>query len=158
RQFTREERIRLVGCLNAMLQREGQVVSVGSYVLRKLTQVQLRDDLDPRVRQGTLALSVTVTELQVLFSVLAQEGSADATAAGQAYDAGMQALYPRARPPFGVPANWPRALDAALNRLDLLSPQAKEQLVQALLKTIASDGKLAIEEAELLRAVCASIH
>jgi Zn-dependent protease with chaperone function/uncharacterized tellurite resistance protein B-like protein len=158
RQFTREERIALVGCLNAMVQREGQVVSIESYVLRKLTQVQLRDDLDPRVRQGALAIGAAVTELQVLFSVLAQEGNQDAAVARQAYEAGMQALFPRAHPQFSVPANWPRALDAALNRLDLLQPAAKQQLVEALLKTIASDGKLAIEEAELLRAVCASIH
>ena len=51
-----------------------------------------------------------------------------------------------------------RALDRALKRLDLLVPAAKEQLVEALVKTIAHDQRLTVEEAELLRAICAALH
>ena len=43
RQLTREDRMQLIACLNGMLQREGRV-SLQGYVLRKLAQVQLRDD------------------------------------------------------------------------------------------------------------------
>ena len=52
RQLTRDERMQLMSVLNGMLQREGRM-SIGSYVLRKLAQVQLRDEIDPaaRVRQ-----------------------------------------------------------------------------------------------------------
>jgi hypothetical protein len=53
---------------------------------------------------------------------------------------------------------WPAALDRALKCLDRLLPAAKEQLVEALVKTIAHDQRLTVEEAELLRAICAALH
>jgi hypothetical protein len=46
----------------------------------------------------------------------------------------------------------------ALSRLDALMPAAKEQLVEALLRTIAHDERMTVEEAELLRTVCAALH
>ena len=46
RQLTRDERMQLMSCLNGMLQREGSM-SLQAYVLRKLAQVHLRDDLEP---------------------------------------------------------------------------------------------------------------
>ena len=40
----------------------------------------------------------------------------------------------------------------------MLVPMAKEQLVEGLLKTVTHDQQLTIDEAELLRVVCASLH
>lgn len=157
RQLTREERMQLMACLNGMLQREGRI-SLRSYVLRRLSQVHLRDDLDPRGRGGRLTLNAVSADLQVLFSVLAQHGHQDESEARRAYEAGMHHLLPRERPAYAAPANWAHQLDIALSRLDQLVPAAKEQLVEALVRTIAHDRRLALGEAELLRAVCASLH
>jgi len=157
RQLTREERLQLLACLNGMLQREG-LVSLGSYVLRKMAQVQLRDDLDPTMRPGNLALDAVHNELQTVFAVLAQHGHADQAAARRAYEAGLQSVLPRERPAYTVPANWPATLDLALSRLDRLAPAAKEMLVEGLTKTVTHDQRLTVEEAELLRAVCATLH
>jgi len=49
-------------------------------------------------------------------------------------------------------------LDAALTELNLLQPQEKKKLVIAMAKIILSDGKVSIQEHELLRAICASLH
>jgi Zn-dependent protease with chaperone function len=49
RQLTHEERVQLMACLNGMLPRDGNV-SLHAYVLRKLAQMHLRDDLNPRAR------------------------------------------------------------------------------------------------------------
>ena len=46
RQLTHEERVQLMACLNGMLPRDGDV-ALHSYVLRKLAQMHLRDDLNP---------------------------------------------------------------------------------------------------------------
>lgn len=156
RQLTRDERIQLLACLNGM-QREGQL-SLHGYVLRKLAQVHLRDDLDPRGRLGKLPLNAVVPDLQVLFSVLAQHGQQREVDARRAYEAGMHLLLPRERPAFAPAANWTQQLDVALSRLDQLVPAGKEQLVEALVKTIGHDQRLTIGEAELLRAVCAALH
>ncbi len=64
---------RLMSTLNGMLQREGRV-SLQSYVLRKLAQVHLNDDLNPVAWTRQLPLSAVQKDIQVLFSVLAQHG------------------------------------------------------------------------------------
>lgn len=158
RQLPREERVQLIAALNGMLQREGRL-SLRSYALRQLARVHLRDDLNPAARaSGKLTLDRVTGELQVLFSVLARHGHADETTARHAYESGMEYLLPRQRPPFAATDNWPQQLDVALNRLDLLMPMAKEQLVEALVKTVTHDEQLNVAEAELLRVVCGSLH
>ncbi|WP_129781470.1 M48 family metallopeptidase [Peristeroidobacter soli] len=157
RQLTRDERMKLMSTLNGMLQREGRV-SLQSYVLRKLAQVHLNDDLNPVARTRQLPLNVVQKDIQVLFSVLAQHGHADLADARRAYEAGVHHLLPRERPSFVNLAHWAQPLDVALSRLDQLAPIMKEQLVEALVKTVTHDQKLTLGEAELLRAVCATVH
>lgn len=156
RQLTAEERMQLMSCLNGMLLREGRL-SLTSYVLRKLTQVQLRDDLQPTARTRQLPLAALATEAGVVLSVLAQHGHSDSQSARRAYETGMFPLYPRERPPYTPTEEW-AVFDRALSRLDQLMPIAKEQFVEALVRTVTHDQQLMISEAELLRAVCASIH
>ncbi|MBB6094576.1 Zn-dependent protease with chaperone function [Povalibacter uvarum] len=157
RQLTRDERVQLMACLNGMLQREGSL-SLPSYVLRKLAQVHLRDDLDPRGRRGKLSLDAVTSDLQTLLSVLAHHGHQQEQDARRAYEAGMHHLLPRQRPGYLFASNWPMQLDVALSRLDQLMPVGKEQLIEALVKTVGHDNRLTIGEAELLRAVCAALH
>lgn len=155
--LSRAEREELLRCLNALLVREGRV-SVYAYALRKLAQVQLRDELLPRARSFQLSVAAAAPDLQVLFSVLALVGSEDETEARRAYEIGMAHLLPRRRPDFQRMPDWPQRLDRALNRLDRLAPAAKEMLVQALVRTISHDLRMTVAESELLRAVCATVH
>ena len=157
RQLTHEERVQLMACLNGMLPRDGNV-ALHAYVLRKLAQMHMRDDLNPGARESRLTLQAVQPDAQVLFSVLAQHGHGDQTGARRAYEAGMHHLFPRERPSYGVAGPWAAALDGALSRLDQLAPIAKEQLVEAMVETVTHDQQLTMGEAELLRAVCASMH
>ena len=156
-QLTHEERVQLMACLNGMLPRDGDV-ALHAYVLRKLAQMHMRDDLNPGARESRLTLQAVQQDAQVLFSVLAQHGHSDATGARRAYEAGMHHLFPRERPGYGLAGPWAPALDGALSRLDQLVPIAKEQLVEAMVATVTHDQQLTMGEAELLRAVCASMH
>jgi hypothetical protein len=157
-QLGRKERIELLKLLNGLLVREGRV-SPFAYALRKLAQVQLQDDLDPRRRiVGQQTLQGARAELQVLFSALAAHGSEDETEARRAYEAGMSELLPRARPAFTPLGHWAPRLDHALSRLDSLQPAAKEMLVKALVRTISHDLRMTVAESELLRAICAVLH
>jgi Zn-dependent protease with chaperone function len=154
----RGERVTLLKCLNGLLVRESRA-SVFGYALRKLAQVQLQDNLDPRRRTaGYLRAAGVRDELQVLFSVLAAEGNADEQAARQAYEAGLELLLPGIRPPPLRLVHWPPRLDQALTRIDRLQPADKGRLVQALVTTIAHDGRMTAAESELLRAICAVLH
>jgi hypothetical protein len=157
RQLTREDRLKLMSCLNGMLQREGRV-SLQAYVLRKLAQVQLRDDLNPAARTRQLPLNVVHKDIQVLFSVLAQHGHPDEASSRRAYEAGVHHMLPRERPSFAPSQNWSQSLDLALSRLDQLAPVMKEHLVEAMVKTVTHDQQLTLGESELLRTVCATLH
>jgi hypothetical protein len=108
------------------------------------------------VRRRTL--DTVQQDAQVLFSVLARHGHGDDVSARRAYEAGMHRLFPRERPAYGINGPWTGALDLALSRLDQLAPMAKEQLVEAMVATVTHDQQLTMGEAELLRAVCASVH
>jgi Zn-dependent protease with chaperone function len=156
-QFSKLEKQRLATCLKALLRDEGRF-SLHAYALAKLAEVQLQDELDPANRSRRMTLEGTSDSLCVVFSVLARHGHDDEAAARRAYEAGMHHLLPRDRPAFDLPAGWQQRLDTALGKLDDLQPAAKEQLVEALVKTIAHDLKLTIAEAELLRTVCAAVH
>ena len=156
-QLGRKERQDLLKCLNELLIREGRV-SIDAYALRKLAQVQLRDELQPGARAFDLSIESVEDDLQTLFSVLALSGSDDEAEARRAYEIGMAQLLPVRRPAFQRLSNWPRRLDMALNRIDRLAPAGKEMLVQALVRTISHDLRMTVAESELLRAVCAAVH
>jgi hypothetical protein len=158
-QLARSERVELLKCLNALMVRESRASAFG-YALRKLAQVQLQDNLDPRRRTAGYENAQGVRdELQVLFSALAMQGTEDEEAMRRAYDAGVGVMLPGViRPPFLKLNHWPPRLDQALTRIDRLQPQAKSQLVQALALTISSDQRMTVPESELLRAVCAVLH
>jgi hypothetical protein len=157
-QLGRDERVALLKCLNGLMVRESRASAFG-YALRKLAQVQLRDNLDPRRRAaGHLSAQGARDELRLLFSVIAAEGHADGQAARPAYDAGIASLLPGLPPPMLDPGHWPPKLDAALSRLDRLRPEAKEKLVAALVTAISHDGRMTVPESELLRAICAVLH
>ena len=157
-QLGRAERVELLKCLNGLLVRENRA-SVFGYALRKLAQVQLQDNLDPRRRAaGYLSAQGARDALQVLFSTLAMQGSEDEGSARQAYEAGMSILMPGIHPAYVRLAHWPPKLDQALARIDRLQPAAKNRLVQALAATISHDARMTVAESELLRAICATLH
>jgi hypothetical protein len=55
-------------------------------------------------------------------------------------------------------SGWSAALDRALYCLDRLAPSDKGLVVTGLAATVGADGIVTLNEAELLRAICASLH
>jgi Zn-dependent protease with chaperone function len=147
----------LLRCLNGLLQRSGGM-SLSKYGLRKLAQIQLRDVS----RYGSVAprysVSTAQQEIAQLLAVLARFGNIDPAKAAQAYAAGMTHLYAANVTPMMISAQWPATLDAALNKLDLLTPPAKQQLLEAMIKTISHDNTITANETEIVRIACATLH
>jgi Zn-dependent protease with chaperone function len=133
-------------------------LDVFEFCLAKLLETLLNDELDARTPHGTLSLEDAQDELSVLFSTLAQLGAHDDNAARMAYEAGMSSVLPMRRPAYRHLVDWPDRLSAVLPRLDALHPFAKKAVIEGLVKTISSDNVMTVEEAELLRAVCALMH
>lgn len=94
-----------------------------------------------------------------LVRLVAYHGNKDSDASALAFRAGIEM--------FGVPADEnPADIDPqdsialfndSLDVLSKINPAGQKSLIQALSKTITHDGKLSLAEAELLRAICASL-
>jgi Zn-dependent protease with chaperone function len=95
----------------------------------------------------------------VVLSALARGGTSSPEKAAAAFAVGVQALnWPGARieisPEVSTDLN---RLDAALHTLDSASRPLKKQLLLACAATVGADGRVTVEEGELLRAISDSI-
>jgi Zn-dependent protease with chaperone function len=133
-------------------------IDVFEFCLAKLLETLLNDELDATAPHGTVTLEGAVSEIALLFCVLAQIGTQDERAARESYEVGISTVLPMRRPPYAAVADWPQKLSAALPKLEQLHPFAKKAVIEGLVKTIANDEVLMEEEAELLRTVCALLH
>jgi Zn-dependent protease with chaperone function len=145
--------------VDVLIHLDGEV-SLFEYALGRDLAAHLGDARDPsRARVfGPLHLPAVETEAATVLAVLAMHGHDDSEQARRAYLKGLYALLPQALIPYAPPRDWVAALDKALPTLDRLEPVAKSLLLEALLVTLHHDGKIALAEAELLRAVCATMH
>ncbi len=157
RRTTAQQRRALGRIANDLIYADSRL-DVFEFCLAKLLESLLDDELNARTPHGKLSLEDAQKELFVLFVTLAQLGAHDDRSARVAYEAGMSSLFPMRRPEYQHLADWPERLSAALPRLEELHPFAKKAAIEGLVKTIASDDVMTVEESELLRAVCALMH
>ena len=78
--------------------------------------------------------------------------------AEHAYRAGFDKLELGEAPPYAPPKVWSQELINALTCLDRLRPDDKERLVEALLAVAFNDREVNVNELELIRAICATLH
>jgi Zn-dependent protease with chaperone function len=116
------------------------------------------DDLEAGPLHGSASLMQEVPAIHTLFAVLAAQGMGEDARARQAYEAGISVVLPEHHPAYEQIAEWPNALAEALGRLSDLRPIAKKVLIEGLVRCIAHDQKLSLEEGELLRTVCSVLH
>ncbi len=129
------------------------------YLLFKQLEVQIIDQSRPdkALIHGNRSIARKQQEAKTLMSVLAIHGSENVSEAKKSLNKGIESLG--WKPSELLIANdWSEQLDKALLELNKLRAGEKKKLVIALANIIMSDGKVAIQEHELLRAICASLH
>jgi hypothetical protein len=99
----------------------------------------------------------TVADVALVVSVLAWSGATDEAGVARAWRAarGSESLLPAAQTAAHLCTL--DGLDESLQRLSNVNLPTKRKLVDACVACVAADGQTTVEEAELLRAVCASI-
>jgi len=157
RRATAPQRRALAQIANDLIHADSRL-DVFEFCLAKLLETLLNDELQARTPHGIVSLEDAQSELSVLFVTLAQLGAHDDNSARMAYEAGMSSVFPMRRPPYRHLYDWPKRLSDALPRLEDLHPFAKKAAIEGMVKTIVSDDVMTVEEAELLRAVCALLH
>ena len=109
----------------------------------------------PRVRHRSL--EPLQSQCELLLSVLAHAGHRDGQAAETAFEAGRQALgLPQAHLRGRTDATL-EGLDGALTDLEGAAPQVKRRLLDAVVACVTADRQVTATEAELLRAISASL-
>ena len=132
-------------------------IDVFEFCLAKLLESMLNDAAGNAAPYGRLTLEDSAQSLHILFATLARCGSDDEREIRAAYVAGIGSVL-ATYPEYATYDDWVERTSAALAQLDQLQPQAKQKLIEALVRTIANDGMLKVEESELLRTTCALLH
>lgn len=140
-------------------------IELFEYALMRVLEVELDAAAWPvaggsrAARPSTGALRRAVSKL---FAVVARHGHANDAAAAAAYARGMETLFGADREvpdkmPYAAPVDGIAALDAALGTLSSLRGKNRRRLVEGLAATVIHDQTVSTSEAELLRAICASL-
>ncbi len=159
RRLPRAQLDRLVGTLDALIDADGRI-GLFEYCLARLLRVQVTDTLDPSNARiiGSAKLSDQKAHAVRVLAIVGEQGADTAQQAMQAFQSGVQEIWPSEAIAFSPVANWIEALDESLAALDRLDGIGKQLLVAALVRTVSEDGRLSVEESELLRCICGSLH
>ncbi len=157
RRLTLAERQKLRDVVNALALSDARI-DVFECCLTLLLAANLYDELEAGAQHGSGSLLQESEAIHVLFCVLALQGATDRSQAARAFEAGISVVLPQHRPAFRDIEGWPTALRDALARLVHLRPFAKKVLIEGMVRCIAHDRRLSVEEGELLRTVCAVLH
>ncbi len=147
------------GTLDSLVMADGRV-STFEFALQRLVLRALAISRDPSASVTQVYSFQAVTaEISVVLSALAHASSDDASEAARAFSEGAAqlkliegkiSLLPEQS--CGLPE-----LDKALDKLSDASGPIKQRLIVAAAHVVSADGKLLVPEAELIRAVAASL-
>lgn len=150
----------LLRVLDDLVKVDGRV-DINEYCLARLLRLHLQEARSPRSApvDGVKKLPAVRDSVILVCTIVAAAGSSDEAGARRAWLFAMQQAFPGEAIEWSPPpAAWQAPLERALEELDELSPTAKELVIQALLRAIHTDGQVSVEEAELVRVICASLH
>jgi Zn-dependent protease with chaperone function len=150
----------LLEALDALVRADGKV-DLNEYCLARLLRMQLQEARQPRSTpiDGLKKLPACRDSVSLVCAIVAAGGCSDEASTRRAWLLAMQHAFPGEAIEWSPPpVAWQAPLERALDDLDGLMPMAKELLIQSLLSAIHADGQISVEEAELLRVICASLH
>jgi hypothetical protein len=140
-----------------LVESDGEI-DLFEYVLQKIVLRHLAPHFSPARKPVVqfYAFKPLADDCAVVLSALAYIGQSDATKVSFAFEQGAQPLGAVAQVRLALlpeDACHLQSVDAALDRLAMAAPQIKKNVLNACAQTVAADGVIQVEEAELLRAI-----
>ena len=136
-----------------------QLIATDSQVdrLEWTVRVILHSAIEGKNAKPKAGARATAADTALIVSVLAWSGATSEEGASHAWRAacGVDAALPRMQ--ISAHLCTLDALDESLRNVSAASPRVKGVLVDACIACVAADGQTTVEEAELLRAICAAI-
>jgi Zn-dependent protease with chaperone function len=159
RKRPRKELEEFIDALYVLAHADGRI-DIFEYCLSRLLQVQVLDVLNPHNAMvvGKRSLRDAQNQAISLMAFLARVGHDTQDAAKRAFLAGSDRLFPRLNVAYTAEVPDPRKLDDVWPVLDALDPPSKSLLIEGLVVAVSHDGAVSVNEAELLRVICASLH
>ncbi len=155
RRLSRDQFEAFAAGVRELIQADNQV-SLYEYALHRLLLSHLAPHYGytPPSRSVVRSTSLLIGPVRHVLGTLAHIGSAQPANAAHAFALGIQALDWPGVDPALPPRNLDlQALDQALDALDAAVPPFKRQILSACAACIGADGRVTLEEGELLRAI-----
>ncbi len=155
RRLSRDQFEAFAAGVRELIQADSQV-SLYEYAMHRLLLRHLAPHYGytPPSRSPVRSAGVLIEPVRHVLGTIAHIGSAQPSDAARAYSLGVQALGWPGIDPTPPPRNLDlQALDQALNALDAAVPPLKRQILSACAACIGADGRVTVEEGELLRAI-----
>jgi Zn-dependent protease with chaperone function len=150
----------LLDLVRRLIEADG-IVDLSEFCLYRILDSQLRQATDPSAakRGNRVARKAARSAAIDLLRIVADQGNPDAAAREHAFKAGATVFgeWVDEQPSARSPEEIIKTLDRSLDVLEQINTAGQRSLIQAVSNTIAHDGKLTMTEAELLRAICASL-
>jgi uncharacterized tellurite resistance protein B-like protein len=155
RNLTAEQYAAFAKNLDAIMD-ANQEADLFAYVLQKIILRRLAPNFAPVKKPVAqfYALKPVIPDCLVVLSALAYAGQGEPAAVANAFNQGVAQLGLPTGTVQPDPGSYDlNKIDAALDRLNLAAPQVKKSVINACATTVAADGVIQENEAELLRAV-----
>ena len=155
RRLSRDQFQAFAAGVRELIQADDQV-SLYEYAMHRLILRHLAPHFGvaPPPRVAPRSAGLPVEPVRHVLGTLAHIGNAQQTEAARAFALGIRALGWPAVDATLPPSNLDlQALDRALNELDAVSAQLKRRILNACAATVGADGRVTLEEGELLRAI-----
>ena len=150
----------LLDLVRKLTEMDGQQ-SFREYCLLRVLSSQLRRSASPAAKSANRVSRRRAREAAIkLIRIVADQGSRDPQARAAAFRAG-NAYFGKWGSDYdaGEVSEWSaEELDECLDILQQINIAGRQSLLQAVSKTVSQDGHLTLDEARLLRAICATLE
>jgi len=147
------QRDRFLTEFSSLVERDARV-TLHEFVLLTLLRQRLREGAGESIATRYRRIEEIADDARALLTLVARV-SGDTS--GKAFAAGARVLELGWEAPSGGEKLTSASVSASLERLRLLAPFAKPALLRACVETVMADGRLRVAEAELLRAIAATL-
>ena len=159
RRLSRDQLEAFSNAVRELIRADNQV-SLYEYALHRMLSRQLggRRGNGPASGNSARSAELLAGPIRHVLGVLSHVGSARPSDAEHAFALGIQALATaEVDPSPPAPDLDLRKLDRALDALDAAAPALKRRILAACAAAIGADGRITLEEGELLRAIADSL-
>ena len=158
RQLSHNQYVTFTNTIQALSEADRQI-DLFEFSLEKILYRHLSPTFNGEIKSAVSYSTVdaVLNEVNVLVSALAHLSHSDVEEIRKSYEAGMRTLGLPQLAQLDANQCGLTQIDTAMDRIAGADDRVKQKVVSACSETVTADGEIRVEEAELLRAICATL-